>query len=94
MQSAVCPFDDLYRFAKGQHGAYFRYRLQCSPSVGAERRAVIEVLAASANPEVAEFPTGKTPLMFACQYGSVPTIKALLAGNADIEPETCLTNCS
>ena len=57
------------------------------PSVGAERRAaVIEVLlAANANPEVTEFPTGKTPLMFACQYGSVPTIKALLAGNADIE---------
>lgn len=57
------------------------------PYVGAERRAaVIEVLlAANANPEVTEFPTGWTPLMFACQYGSVPTIKALLAGNADIE---------
>lgn len=57
------------------------------PYVGAERRAaVIEVLlAANANPEVTDFPAGWTPLMFACQDGSVPVIKALLAGNADIE---------
>ena len=87
-QSAVCPFDDLFIGSQKVNMALiFATVYNVHPSVGAERRAaVIEVLlAANANPEVTEFPTGKTPLMFACQYGSVPTIKALLAGNADIE---------